>query len=415
MSTPIPVTLEQVRRFRLTRSGLLEPFATPEDAAAALAGIQAQILPAAGVALWNRTRGLTHARFEQMLFTERTLVKIWGQRGTLHLYRSEDWPLICAMISGAKSWWGRTAEKEDRYDDYDRLVEDVAAELRRRSALGQTMGRSDLRAAAPTANPLPAEAPDALGEAPGPSGGPAPLDLSDEHLSPWGGVFADLVRRGYACHAGREGEGRFVAREAWLPHLAWKPPDYETANITVLRRYVRAYGPTTCEDFRYWRLAYAEPARRWWSSIEDELVPVTITDAASKGTPAKDRVHYVFADDLAALTAPVAGAPSPLHMLYRFDPLLLGHRDKSWIVPPEHYRRVWRPAGHIEGVLLVAGQAAGTWRYQRKGSTLQIAVQPFRKPSKRLAGQVERTSAQIAAFFGAKEGEVTWADGVYST
>ena len=69
----------------------------------------------------------------------------------------------------------------------------------------------------------------------------------------------------------------------------------------------------------------------------------------------------------------------------------------------------------IEGVLLVAGQAAGTWRYQRKGSTLQIAVQPFRKPSKRLAGQVERTSAQIAAFFGAKEGEVTWADGVYST
>ena len=45
------------------------------------------------------------------------------------------------MISGAKSWWGRTAEKENRYDDYDRLVESVAIELRRR----ETMGRSDLR------------------------------------------------------------------------------------------------------------------------------------------------------------------------------------------------------------------------------------------------------------------------------
>ena len=53
--TPIPVTLDQVRRFRLIRSGLLQPFADPETASANLMGIQAQILPAAGVALWNRT------------------------------------------------------------------------------------------------------------------------------------------------------------------------------------------------------------------------------------------------------------------------------------------------------------------------------------------------------------------------
>ena len=69
--TPIPVTLDQVRRFRLIRSGLLQPFADPETAAANLMGIQAQILPAAGVALWNRTRGLTHDRFERLLYDER--------------------------------------------------------------------------------------------------------------------------------------------------------------------------------------------------------------------------------------------------------------------------------------------------------------------------------------------------------
>lgn len=390
MSTPVPVSIEQVRRFRLLRSGLLEPFATPEAAAAALAGIQAQILPAAGVALWNRTRGLTHARFEQLLFDERSLVKIWGQRGTLHLYRSEDWPLICAMISGAKSWWGRAAEKEERYDDYDRLVERVAAELRLRSAQGQTMGRSDLRAA----DWLQLDA-------------SAFLSLTDEHLSPWGGVFADLVRRGHACHAGREGEGRFVAREAWLPALAWEPPDYDTANIAVLRRYIRSYGPTTCEDFRYWRASYAAPARRWWESLAHELAPVAVPSAAP-GSSGPAAIQYIFADDLEALTAPVAEQPWPLHMLYRFDPLLLGHKDKSWIVAPEHYHRVWRPAGHIEGVLLVGGQAAGTWRYRRTGSKMHVIVEPFRKPARPLRQQVERTAAQIVAFFGAKQGEVEW-------
>jgi hypothetical protein len=409
---PVPVTLEQVRRFRMIRSGLLEPFPTPEDAAAALGGIQAQILPAAGVALWNRTRGLTHARFEQLLFDERTLVKLWGQRHTLHVYASRDWPLVCAMVSGTQSWWGREAEQQNRRDAHEQLVERVAAELRRKSAEGATMGRSDLRAAV---------------EGRAEWTGDAALELDDHHLSPWGGLFAELVRRGHACHANREGEGRFVAREAWLPDLAWEPPDYETANLTLLRRYIRSYGPTTCEDFRYWRLVYAEPARRWWSALAHELVPITVIDApnaaagraagktesktgSKTGTKAggKTPVQYVFADDLETLTAPAEDGPWPLHMLYRFDPLLLGHKDKSWIVAPAHYHRVWRPAGHIEGIVLVGGQAAATWRYARKGGKLHITVEPFGKVGKRLQSQVERKAGEVAAFFGEKQGDVAW-------
>jgi hypothetical protein len=107
----------------------------------------------------------------------------------------------------------------------------------------------------------------------------------------------------------------------------------------------------------------------------------------------------------------VDDAPWPLHMLYRFDPLLLGHKDKGWIVPPAHYQRVWRPAGHIEGILLVQGQGAGTWRYLRKGGKLHIVVEPFGKVGKRLQAQVERTAAQVAAFFGEKVGEVEWVSG----
>jgi hypothetical protein len=118
-----------------------------------------------------------------------------------------------------------------------------------------------------------------------------------------------------------------------------------------------------------------------------------------------------LAADVAELTAPVDAQSWPLHMLYRFDPLLLGHKDKSWIVPPAHYSRVWRPAGHIEGVLLARGQAVGAWRYVRKGSKLDIVVQPFRQPSKRLVAQVERTAARVAAFFGAQPGAVEWVTG----
>ncbi len=370
MASAIGVSLDQVRRFRLIRSGLLEPFGSPEAAAGALMGVQAQILPAAGVALWNRTRGLTHEQFERLLYDQRTLVKLWGQRGTLHLYPSAEWPLVCAMISGAKSWWGRTAEKENRYDDYDLLVEKLADELRRR----ETMGRSDLRA----------------GE----------FGLDAEHLSPWGGVFADLVRRGYACHAGREAEGRFVARENWLPQLPWEPPDYDTANVTALRRYLHSYGPATVEDFRYWRAAYAEPARRWWAMIKPELQAVEVEGVT----------QYVFAEDVELLMRPSEDEAWPLHMLYRFDPILLGHREKGWIVPTAHYKQVWRPAGHIEGIVLLRGQAAATWRYERKGAAMAVVVQPFKKLNKSVKGQIERMAARVVDFFGAKKGEVRWGE-----
>lgn len=356
-----PVTIDQVRRYRMQRSGLLAPYASPEAAAGALFGVQAQILPAAGVALWNRTTGLTHDRFEELLFTQRTLVKLWGQRGTLHLYPSAEWPLVYSAVAASRTWWGASAEKEERYDVYSALVEQVAEILRERG----TMGRSDLRG--------------------------LDVGLGDDHLSPWGGIFADLVRRGYACHCGRlENEGLFAAREFWLPELRWDPPTAEAANREVLRRYLHVFGPSTIKDFIYWRGAKSANAHRWWETMKDDLVEIDVDGAA----------HYVLRDDVDDLLAAPADAPWPLHMLYRFDPLLLAHKDKQWIVPATHYNRVWRPAGHIEGIVLVQGQAAATWRYDRKGSGLIITVQPFRKLTKTVQKQIGRTATQIAGFFG---------------
>ena len=185
---PIPVTLDQVRWHRLRRSGLVTPFASPEAAASALVGAQAQILSAAGLALWNRTPEFSEAQLADLLHTRRTLVKLWGQRGTLHLYPSAEWPLVTGMLAGVKSWWGRDAARQDQYDEYSALVEEAAALLRARGI----MGRADLRDSG--------------------------LPIDDEHLSAWGGLFADLVRRGHACHAGRaENEGLFAARGIGWP------------------------------------------------------------------------------------------------------------------------------------------------------------------------------------------------------
>ncbi len=366
-TTPISLTLDQVRRFRMERSGLLTPFATPEAAASALVGVQAQILPAAGLALWNRTRTLDNARFEAAIFTQRTLVKIWGQRGTLHLYPSAEWPLIHAARAVNQTWWERRAAQGvhgelDR--DYRHKVEAVAEALRTQ----ESMGRTGLRA--------------------------LELELHDDFYSGWGGIFADVVRLGYACHAERiGGEGHFAHREVWLPDLAWNPPDPEAANLELVRRYLRTYGPATAVDVGYWRGEYVGPVRGWLETLRAELVTVQVDGEEA----------LIHADDAPAFEALAAMRKAadglPMRMLYRFDPLLLAHRSRAWVVDEAYHKHVARPAGHVEGVVLHRGKAAATWRYDRVPAGLLITVSPFKALPRAVTQRIPRQAEGIARFF----------------
>lgn len=402
-STPT-VTWNQVRRFRMVRSGLIDPFATPEDAAHALVGIQAQIHPAAGIALQNRTPAgkneLTDARYDALLFEQRSLVKLWGQRGTLHVYAASDWPVLTAARSENLTWWERNppAMSDDHSPVADTHVSisgavetestgaddgasptgvdipiDAASEAYQRAAVAvleamltrESMGRSDVRA---------------LG-----------LNLPEEYYSPWGGIFHNLVRTGWVCHARRVGnEGHFAHRQVWLPDLVWSPPSPEDANLDMARRYFAAHAPATRADFMYWR--YLKPAilDRVLGDLQPELTPVSV----------EGEEMLVLRADLDLLMAqPTDPDAMPVRMLYRFDPLLLGNRDRKWIIDPANEVRVSRIAGHIEGIVLDRGQIVATWRYVRKGKGLVITVEPFGKVRAPVQRKLPKLAERVARYF----------------
>ena len=357
------LTETQIRWFRFRRSGLAEPFSSPEEAARSLVGVQAQILPAAGLALWNRTRGLTYADFDNRLHVRRSLIKLWGQRGTLHVYASDDWPLLNGAMVGRHSWWERQIVRAGTDpDDYQATLDRVAELLRQHG----TMNRSGLRASG--------------------------LDLDEACFNPWGGIFADLVRRGVACHAGQAGnEKLFAHRECWLPDLRWNPPPADVANMELARRYLRTYGPATLRDLIYWRGALVDNARRCIAEMGDEVVEVSVRGQAMLALRA----------DLDALNEkPPRRREWPVRMFYRFDPLLLGTKDRSWLMEPRYYKRVSRPAGHIEGTLLEHGRVVGTWRYDRADNGLAITVYPFAPLPRQVRKAVEENAVGVAQFFG---------------
>lgn len=363
---------DQIRWFRLRRSGLVTPFKTPELAAHALVGVQAQILPAAAIALFNRSARSSFRSVLDRLWKRRSLIKIWGQRSTLHLYKSDDWPLLMGALAG-RTWQERQLERHG--GDVEAWKTTVAAVANMLEERG-TIGRSDLRA--------------------------SELDLDDDALSSWGGVFADLVRTGRACHAPPKGnEGRFAWRESWLPDLEWRLPERGPANAELLRRYLRSFGPAPLSDFSYWRGVSGAVARDARERLAEELIDIASNDEASPMLLHRDDLPDLLSD-------PPQARDWPVHMLGRFDPFLLGHRDKSWLVSDDDYERVWKKAGHIEGVILHAGRIAGTWRYQRESSGFAVEVFPLRKLPARVCAAISARAAALARFFGLPVGPIVF-------
>src|SRR3954466_425429 len=94
----ISLTWEQVHAWRLEQHLLATRLGQRNFVRAAehVLGVQAQVMSAAELSLGARVEGLKRADVQRALWQDRTLVKIWAMRGTIHLFAAEDLPLIVA-------------------------------------------------------------------------------------------------------------------------------------------------------------------------------------------------------------------------------------------------------------------------------------------------------------------------------
>src|SRR5438876_400333 len=85
------LTDEQVRRARTAAQRLHGPDRrSVPDLVSHLTGVQAQVPPAASLALRARRAGLTAAAVDRARTRDRSIVLCWAMRGTLHLIVAED-------------------------------------------------------------------------------------------------------------------------------------------------------------------------------------------------------------------------------------------------------------------------------------------------------------------------------------
>lgn len=131
---------------------------------------------------------------------------------------------------------------------------------------------------------------------------------------------------------------------------AWPSIEPEQALQELARRYLRAYGPATAEDFARWCWGGGGKiqAKKLFQSIHDELEEVDV-----EGWRA---VALRATTDMMQRLEPA----ETIHLLPLFDAYTIGiPRDREQVLASAYKHLVFRPQGWISAVVLVSGSIQG--------------------------------------------------------
>jgi hypothetical protein len=222
---------------------------------------------------------------------------------------------------------------------------------------------------------------------------------------------------GTFCLAPRRGrEASFVRIDQWLGVPApaavgsVDPAAIEGAGAELVRRFLRAYGPSTPALFAAWAGIAPAHARRLWDLVAPELAELEPAPAGadkSNGRRGRQPV-YLHGQDVARFESPPAARG--VRLLPPHDPYL-EQPDRETLLPHRALQaRVWRAVAN-PGAVLVDGAVVGTWRAQKKGARLTITVEPFPGTPVRDAArqEIEAEGQSLGPYRDAKSVEVVFA------
>ncbi|MGK5521478.1 winged helix DNA-binding domain-containing protein [Micromonospora sp. URMC 107] len=373
------LTWRQVHARRLERHALAAPAGPvaaggaraaggprPDPAADAVAGVvsaicgaHAQVASAAELSVGLRVAGATRTTVRQALWTDRTLVKTRGPRGTVHLLAAADLP----MWIGALSALPVPSQEQSQGLLTPAQTEEVVA------AITDALRDAELTTA---------ELTEQVVARTGPWAGDRVMEAFQDRWPRWMAAMAAATRRGAMCSGPNRGRATTHTSPArWLPGFA--PMAGPAALAELARRYLYAYGPATPAHFAQW---LAVP-RRWAAELFGslELAQVTVEGVGA----------WVAAGD----TDFPPDGPTGVLLLPYFDAYQVGCHPRELLFPGAAGPRAL--AGGQAGnypVLLVDGTVAGVWHQRRSGRRIHVTVEPLaelRADRRRaLDAQVER-------------------------
>jgi hypothetical protein len=267
------------------------------DAVRRLLAVQAQDLRAAKLALRPRTDGLTAADVDAALDGAEVVVS-WLCRGTLHMVHRDDYAWMHSLTAPPIVTMNRRRLEQEGVTNPERAVKVVLKAL---AADGPLLRRE-------------------LAER-----------VASAHIQAKGQAMIHILLKasleGHVVRGPIRGRDQtFVLTRDWIGELP--SVDRGKALVELGRRYRAAHTPSDAADLARWtgiRLGDAKTALR------------DVRDAASH----TGRI--------------------PPRLLGPFDPYIMGWKDRSFAVPPEHEKTLLPGGGMFRAVAIDDGVVVGDW------------------------------------------------------
>jgi len=346
-------------------------------------GLNAQGSLNVQLSLWNRVDDLNTEFIPESLYGDRSMVKTWVMRDTVHVITTKQFPIYRRALERSlmmewNRWTVRTGTKESAtswepfYSEVLDILEDGPLTIREmQHALGWT--RRERR-----------------------------ISLSR--------LVREMSLRGLLCHAHASGpwyhstKYTFARVDKWLPSVDLDSVSEGEALLSLAQSYLRAYGPASIGDFAYWTGMRVRETRPVFDSLSDSLVEVKV--AEHRGT------LLILEEDASALLG-AEEVSAPARLLPQFDALIMGHKDKTRFIEPGIRSRIFLPRGDVAATIMIDGRVQGTWTLRKMKNLWRLELSPFNKLSEENFEEVEAEVDQLRTFTGF-EIEACW-DADYQT
>lgn len=334
--------------------------------ASRLCGLHAQVMSSAELTLWARVEGMKPDDVRNALWIDRTLIKTWMVRGTLHLLPASDFPLWQAALSTydhyRKPYWLKNFGVT--HEQIDRMIAAIAEALD-----GTMLTRNEIAGR--------------VGEITGSA------ELGEKLQESWGVLLKPATYLGHVCFAPSRGQNvRFIRPDSWLANYTRIDPEEALRETT--QRYFALNGPATTGDFAHFCGLKPAQAKKRVAALGDALAPVELDGSTA----------YVLSDHLRGVSS--AEPTQIVRLVPAFDQYVISaSRHAAKLLPGTIARSViYRPQGWLSPVLLVNGRMEGLWSYEKSPKALSVSIQPFRRLPKWARAQAEEEANRLSEYFG---------------
>jgi winged helix DNA-binding protein len=328
----------------------------PVEVARAIAGAQAQDTYAGPLTFRSRSRRLSAADIDRARTEERSLLRTWAMRMTIHLIPADDAAWLLPLFEPAIEKWSRRRLEQlgVRAATQDKAIRVVARALENEGQLTRPEAYERIAAAG--------------------------IELNTQTRMH---IVLSTVTSGIACLGPDKGKTTcLVLREDWLGKLPRF--DREAALAELARRYLRAFGPATDRDLAYWSGLGLGEVRTGLDRIARELTESRLGEETMLSLKGKRN------------RLPPAGE---IRMLGAFDTYMLGYRDRGFAVPPDGVGAVKEGGGGwIRPVIVEDGCVTGGWRSKRTDGRIEVSINPFQPLSPAARKAIKDEVADIGRF-----------------